>query len=116
MSAFFKRTDAVFMGRKSYELTQNMKGGSGIPTMKTYVFSNTLQSLDKGAVLVSGDIRKKVEKIKQEQGKDIWMFGGANLTASLMNEGLIDELSMAVHPILLGSGKPLFSGISKGQN
>ncbi len=112
MSAFFKRIDAVFMGRKSYQLTENMKGGAGIPQMKTYVFSNTLSSVKKGATLVSGNITEEVEKIKREEGGDIWLFGGAELTASLMNEGLVDELSLAVHPILLGSGKPLFSGIS----
>jgi dihydrofolate reductase len=113
MSAFFKRTDAVFMGRKSYELTQNMKGGSGLPTMKTYVFSNTMKEAKKDIILVSGDVAKMVKNIKKEEGKDIWLFGGASLTASMMNEGLVDEISMAVHPILLGSGKPLFSGIDR---
>jgi dihydrofolate reductase len=113
MSEFFKRVDAVFMGRKSYELTQNMEGGSGLPAMKTYVFSNTLKSVGEGAELVSGDIKEKVEKILQEPGKDIWMFGGAELTASLMHLDLIDEFSIAVHPILLGSGKPLFKGFEK---
>ncbi|MGO8055813.1 dihydrofolate reductase family protein, partial [Rhizobium leguminosarum] len=74
-------------------------------------FSTTLDSVKKGAILIKGDIKKEVDKIKKEKGKDIWMFGGASLTASLMNHGLIDELWLAVHPILLGSGKPLFSGI-----
>jgi dihydrofolate reductase len=49
--------------------------------------------------------------MKKESGKNIWLFGGASLTASLMNEGLVDELHLAVHPILLGKGKPLFQGI-----
>jgi len=113
MSEFYKRIDAVFMGRKSYELTQTMEGGAGIPKMKTYVFSNTLKSVPNDMVLVSGDIVKQVHDIKQSPGKDIWMFGGASLTASMMNAGLIDEVSLAVHPILLGKGKPLFSGISE---
>jgi dihydrofolate reductase len=43
-------------------------------------------------------------------GKDIWLFGGASLTDALMKEGLVDELWMSVHPILLGSGKQLFRG------
>jgi dihydrofolate reductase len=47
------------------------------------------------------------------KGKDIWLFGGASLTKSLLNAGLVDELWLAVHPILLGQGKPLFSGIQK---
>jgi len=113
MSDFFKRIDAVFLGRKSYEMTLGMKGGSGMPPMKEYIFSNTLDSVREGATLVNGNIKLKVQKIKKEPGKDIWLFGGASLTSSLMNAGLVDEISMAIHPILLGSGKPLFSDISK---
>ena len=52
-----------------------------------------------------------MEKIKNQKGKDIWLFGGASLTTSLMNLKLVDELSLAVHPILLGGGKPLFNNI-----
>ena len=113
MSGFFKRIDSTFMGRKTYELALSMEdeAPAGFPKFKEYVFSNTLAEVKNGVILINGDIKKKVEKIKKEKGKDIWMFGGANLTASLMNLGLIDELWLAVHPILLGSGKPLFSGI-----
>jgi dihydrofolate reductase len=113
MSDFFKRIDSVFMGRKSYELTSKMKDNAGLPPMKSYVFSNTLKEVKKNAILINGDIKKKVKQIQQEDGKDIWLFGGASLTASLMNLNLVDEISMAVHPILLGSGKPLFQGIEK---
>lgn len=113
MSDFFKRIDAVFMGRKSYELTQSMKDESGLPKMKTYIFSNTLASVGDDNVLVSGDIKKKVQAIREEEGKDIWLFGGASLTTSLLNLRLVDELSLAVHPIILGSGKPLFNNIDK---
>jgi dihydrofolate reductase len=111
MSEFFKRIDAVFMGRKSWELAQTMNNESWLPKMETYVFSNTLEKVNDDSILISGDIRSQVEKIKNEKGKDIWLFGGASLTSSLMNEGLVDEISLAVHPILLGEGKPLFSGI-----
>ena len=114
MSAFFKSIDAIFMGRKSYELTQSM--GTEAPNpwkgMKIYVFSNTLKSIkDMDAVLISGDIHDKVAAIKKDSGKDIWLFGGASLTARLMNEGFVDELHLAIHPILLGSGKPMFQGV-----
>jgi len=114
MKAFFERIDAVFVGRKTYEMSLGMNGGgAGMPKMKEYIFSTTLDSVKKGAILMKGNIKDEVDKIKKEKGKDIWMFGGANLTTSLMNLGLIDELWLAVHPILLGNGKPLFSGIKE---
>lgn len=114
MSEFFKRIDVVFIGRKSYEMSLGMEGGdSWMPKMKEYVFSTTLNEVKKDAILVKGDIKTEVEKIKHEPGKDIWLFGGASLTASLMNLGLVDEIGLAVHPILLGSGKQLFSGIKE---
>lgn len=50
--------------------------------------------------------------IKKEKEKNIWLFGGAGLTTSLINLGLVDELSLAVHPVLLGRGKPLFNNIN----
>jgi dihydrofolate reductase len=112
MSEFFKRIDSVFIGRKSYEMSLGMEGGSDwMPKMKEYVFSNTLKEVKEGAQLVSGDIVAEVKKILSEPGKDIWLFGGAALTASLMNAGLVDELWLSIHPILLGKGKPLFSDI-----
>jgi dihydrofolate reductase len=66
-----------------------------------------------GAILVKGDIEQKVKRIKSEPGKDIWLFGGADLTASLLNLNLIDEIGMAVHPVILGGGKPLFQDVSR---
>ena len=60
---------------------------------------------------MSGDLGKEVDKIKSEPGKDIWLFGGASLTSAFIDMGLIDEMALAVHPILLGSGKPLFQNI-----
>jgi dihydrofolate reductase len=114
MSEFFKRIDAVFFGRKSYEIMQNLgETGAipGMPDITEYIFSNTLKQAKSGSVIVGGNIKEHAEKIKKEKGKDIWLFGGASLTASLMQMGLVDELWLSVHPILLGSGKPLFTGI-----
>ncbi|MBD0298600.1 MAG: dihydrofolate reductase [Flavisolibacter sp.] len=109
---FFKRIDTIFVGRKTYEMSSEMEGGgAGFPKFKEYIFSTTLDKVKQGATLINGDIKTEVEKIKSEKGKDIWLFGGASLTTSLMNLGLVDELSLAVYPILLGGGKPLFNNI-----
>ncbi|MFZ6014397.1 MAG: dihydrofolate reductase family protein [Bacteroidota bacterium] len=118
MSDFMKRIDTIFFGRKSYEMMLRAggdhTGGSAAnpwAKMKNYVFSNTLKSAYKDTTLMSGDLKSQVDAMKSGEGKDIWLFGGASLTSSLLNAGLVDELWLAVHPILLGNGKLLFSGV-----
>ena len=112
LSGFFKRVDTIFVGRKTYEMSLGIEGGgAGFPKFKEYIFSTTLDKVKDGATLINGDIKTQVQEIKKEKGKDIWLFGGAGLTTSLLNLGLVDELSLAVHPILLGGGKPLFNNI-----
>ena len=115
MSSFFKRIDSVFYGRKSYELVLSMESEAppGFPKLKEYVFSNTLDKVREQATLIKGDIKTEVEKIKKQKGKDIWLFGGADLISSLMNLQLVDEISLAVHPVVLGGGKPLFNDIKE---
>jgi dihydrofolate reductase len=115
MSDFFKRIDAVFMGRKSYELTQAVKDElpPGFPQLKEYIFSNTLDIVKNGAVLLKGDIKTKVEEIKNSEGKNIWLFGGAGIISELMNLELVDELTLAVHPVIIGGGTPLFKNINQ---
>lgn len=113
MAEFLRGVDATFMGRKTYEMMQAMNDTAGysLPKLKEYVFSTTLGSVKEGAVLVQKNIREEVEKIKREKGKDIWLFGGAGLTASLLALDLIDQFWLSVHPVILGSGKPMISGI-----
>ena len=56
-------------------------------------------------------MEKEIKTIKNQSGKDIWLFGGAELTTTLVNCGLVDELQLAIHPLLLGQGKPLFENL-----
>jgi dihydrofolate reductase len=115
MTDFLNQVDAIFAGRKTYELLASMgeHGKAAYPKMDYYIFSNTLNKVEPGDILVKGDILQQVTAIKNSPGKNIWLFGGADLTASLLALGLVDEIALAVHPILLGSGKPLFSGINQ---
>src|SRR4051812_29478212 len=113
MKEFFKRTDAIFLGRKSHELVTKT-GAEYFGKRKIYVFSKTLtETEDKNIVIINNDVKAIVNKIKNEPGKDIWLFGGASLVTTFMNEDLVDELMLAVHPILLGKGKPLFQNIKE---
>ena len=74
MKDFMERIDAIFYGRKSYE----MAGGNIFPQKKAYVFSSSLKKLGENEVMIKGDVSMEVEKIKREEGKDIWLFGGAS--------------------------------------
>lgn len=109
MAEFMKGIDATFMGRKSYELTLRMAEAElpGFSKLKQYVFSTTLNDVKPGVTLIQEDVEATVKRIKEENGRDIWLFGGAALTGSLMRLGLVDEICVAVHPIILGSGTPM---------
>jgi dihydrofolate reductase len=111
MTDFMKRVDALVMGRKSYEVAQQYDGPSPWSETKTYVFSRTLKQASGPVEILNGDVVKEVDKIRNQPGKDIWLFGGAELTTLFINHELIDEYWLSVHPILLGSGKQLFQNI-----
>lgn len=115
LDEFYKRIDAIFMGRKSYEESKKYDGPSPWREIKTYVFSNTMKASE-GIEVINGDILSKVRSLKKEKGKDIWLFGGADLTTQFINSDLLDELWLSVHPILLGAGKPLFQNITERKN
>jgi dihydrofolate reductase len=115
----WQETDAMFHGRKTYETVMAMqkdskeKQSNPFAHMKHYVFSNTLNEVQDGFILISGSIKERVEKIKNEPGKNIVIFGGAELVCSLLNLDLVDELMLAICPVLLGKGKPFFPDIQK---
>ena len=118
----WKRIDAMFHGRKTYEASLKMKSEvseemiNSFAHMKQYVFSNTLDNVENNYILVNGDFKTEVEKIKNEPGGEIAVFGGAELVSSLLNFDLIDELSLVICPVLLGDGKAFFPNIEKRIN
>ena len=101
-----KRFDAFFFGRKSYEKLRQA-GDVSFPGIKNYVFSNSLEKVDKDFTLLKGDTKKLVMNIKEQAGKDIALYGGANLLSSLLDLHLIDELNMSIIPVVLGEGKAM---------
>ena len=118
MNDFLARVDSMLLGRKSYELTQSMGAEAMAPfsKLKPYIFSTTLSEVNEGEILIKENAEEAVRKLKQEPGKDIWLFGGASLITSMFNAGLIDEFILAVHPVILSGGKPLFTNISNRTN
>jgi dihydrofolate reductase len=115
MADFWKTIDTVLMGRKTYEVALRSGQGDGAyPGVQTYVFSRTLKEGPNGGVtIVSGDAGEFVRDLKQRDGKDICLMGGGELARSLFEAGLIDEIGFNIHPVLLGSGIPLFHPMSR---
>jgi dihydrofolate reductase len=110
MESLWKTIDTVVMGRRTYEVAQRMGGGGGgYPNVKTYVLSRTMKPSSEGAVtIVSEDAASFLRRLKNEEGKDIIVMGGGVLAKSLFEADLIDEVGFNIHPVLLGSGIPLF--------
>ena len=111
--AMAEEFDTYLLGRKTYEVTgaQVAPVSSGI---RTYVFSRTLRQSDHKNVPVIGENWKEVvQSLREEEGKDIWLFGGGSLFRSLAEEGLVDTVEVAIVPVLLGAGIPLVAESSK---
>lgn len=63
--------------------------------------------------VASGDLVDEIQRLKQEPGKDILAHGGAEFARNLVRFDLVDEYRLVIHPIALGSGRPLFSGLQR---
>jgi dihydrofolate reductase len=118
MNDYWKTIDTVLMGRKTYEVAvQSAQGGGGYPGMRTYVFSRTLaEGSHEGITIIRRDAAEFVRDLKEQNGRDICLMGGGELARSLFEAGLIDEIGFNIHPVLLGSGIPLFHPLSRQTN
>lgn len=116
MKDFWPRIDCIVMGRKTYDVAmQSAPKGKGKKAknpygdIKTYVFSRTLKPGEHdGVEIVADDPGKFVRNLKKQKGKDICIMGGGELARPLLEAGVIDEIGLNIHPVLLGSGVPLF--------
>ena len=110
-----KSAGALMFGRVTYELMANHwpneKGeiADYMNALPKYVFSRTLTTSSWNNTQMFGDdVQGTVARLKRETAKDIFLFGSADLAASLISHGLIDEFRIGVNPLLLGGGSPLF--------
>jgi len=106
--SFWETIDTVVMGRRTYEVAARM-GTGAYPGVKNYVFSRTIKKpSDESLSFISEDAATFVRRLKNEEGKGICVMGGGLLAQSLFEADLIDEVGLNIHPVLLGSGIPLF--------
>jgi dihydrofolate reductase len=119
IGAVMAASDAMLMGRMLYEewaafwpkqdpdenpVAARMNG------VRKYVVSTTLEEpLEwQNSTLIGDDVAEEITRLKEQPGKDISISGSPTLVRSLLEDGLLDELRLMVHPIVVGSGKRLF--------
>ena len=111
-----RRPFDLLLGRKTYEIFASHWPHAGddpaavvLNNAKKYVASRTLKSVDwKNSQLIKGDVAQEVAKLKREEGPEIQVHGSANLIQTLLKNDLIDEFSLWIFPVVLGTGKRLF--------
>ena len=111
-------SDAMLLGRVTYEglaaFWPNQPGGTPvvdyINSVPKYVVSGTLEEPLgwNNSTLIEGDVAESIAELKRQPGKDITIIGSGVLVRSLLRDGLLDELRLMVHPIVLGGGRRLF--------
>jgi dihydrofolate reductase len=118
---FLSTIDTIFYGRVSYDAwgnyqpdenapTTELKLWQGVHAKKKYVFSRQ-ERQDSQATFIHSDLANKVAEIKNQGGKNIWLYGGASLIKTFIQLNLIDIYRISVHPVALGGGKPLFADL-----
>ena len=110
-----KSADMLLFGRVTYEgmagYWSSAKGeiADRMNNIRKVVFSRTLEKASwNNTKLVKGNAAEEVAKLKEQNGKDLFIFGSANLSSTLMRHHLIDEYRLCLAPIVLGAGTPLF--------
>jgi len=101
--AFLSTIDTVLMGRRCYELGLH----KDFALQKVIVASS--QAISDTSVQCTTDAVKTLKRLKQEEGKDVFVFGGASLTQSLIKADVIDNYIIGIVPVILGKGIRLFS-------
>lgn len=120
--------DMLLFGRLTYQMMASfwpMPGAlaadpvmAGIMNrMPKLVFSTTLERADwENTRLVKRNVAEEILNLKRQPGKDLALFGSANLLATLMQLDLVDEHRLLVNPVILGSGNPLFKPANAKRN
>ena len=112
-NAFMETIDTTLMGNETYKLIETFDDFP-YKSQTNYVFTRHPNAPEAPYVqFVSGDIVAFVQELKQQAGKDIFLVGGGQINAILLEAGLIDELQVFVHPIILGKGIPMFQPTEK---
>jgi dihydrofolate reductase len=116
-TADYAASDALLLGRRTYEVFaaswpqrgSDVANADWMNNTPKYVASTTLESPEwENTTVLEGDVREAVSRLKQEDGETITLNGSATLLRPLVSAGLVDEVRLLLHPVVLGSGDRLF--------
>jgi dihydrofolate reductase len=113
-------SEALLLGRVTYEgfadawpkMTDTGEFGECMNTMPKFVATRTLEQADWNATFLKGDIAAEVARLKVQPGGDLLIYGSGDLVDELTRHGLIDEYRLMLYPVIVGTGKRLFYGIT----
>ena len=117
VTAQMDAADAMLLGRVTYQefagywpqQGSEVERADHLNNTPKFVVSTTLDRAEwQNTILISGDVVEELTRLKQQPGKDISVVGSGTLVRSLLRDGLLDELRLLVHPIVVGHGKRIF--------
>ena len=107
--------DAMLMGRTTYESFAKLWPGRTHPwadrinAMPKYVFSSTLETAEwNNSTIVRGDVVAEVTRLKQQEGRDLLIYGHGLLGETLLKHHLLDVIDLSIHPLVIGQGRSFF--------
>ncbi len=120
LGAFLTETDTVLLGRVTYQdwadywpTSTDEPFASFINNTPKYVVSTTLDKVEwQNSTLLKGNLTEEITSLKQQPGRNIGVTGSPTLVRSLLQNDLLDELTLMVHPVVVGGGKRLFKDSS----
>ncbi len=127
LNGILEGVDTIFYGRVSYDMWGNYQPDENasdklkaayrvLHSKKKYVFSRTQTAGTGDATYLQADSKEAILELLRQPGENIWLYGGAELVTTFVNMNLVDVYRLAVHPVILGAGKPLFSDIRQRIN
>ncbi len=107
--SFYAEVDALVMGRGTYKVV-NTFGEWPYKGRRTYVVSRKemTEITSPDTTSYCGGLPELIEMLEEEGREKVWLVGGGELVTSFLQQGLLDELVVSLHPVLLGKGVPLF--------
>jgi dihydrofolate reductase len=111
-TAFMGRFDTAVMGRTTFEFMMDHGGVDPASPLRHYVCSRTLDPAQHPQVTVVDDAVGAVSRLREGEGKEVWLMGGGGLLSDLLDARLVDAVELVVVPILLGGGVPFIDRLA----